>query len=62
MTVKRKLKSEGVELISAGLDESPGVYKDIRQVMADQADLVDVLAEFQPKLVKMDSGGGPRED
>jgi tRNA-splicing ligase RtcB len=65
-TVKKKLKSQGVELLSAGLDESPGAYKDIEQVMADQADLVEVLAEFQPKIVKMDAGGrGPnyyRED
>jgi tRNA-splicing ligase RtcB len=39
------------------LDEAPGAYKDIEQVMADQADLVSILAEFQPKLVKMDPGG-----
>jgi tRNA-splicing ligase RtcB len=52
--VQRKLKAEGVELLSAGLDESPGAYKDIRQVMAYQSDLVDILAEFQPRLVKMD--------
>jgi tRNA-splicing ligase RtcB len=60
--VKRKLKQEGVELISAGLDEAPGAYKDIRQVMADQADLVVALAEFQPKLVKMASGNERPED
>jgi tRNA-splicing ligase RtcB len=55
--VKRKLKSQGIEVLSAGLDEAPGAYKDIEQVMADQADLVSILAEFQPKLVKMDPGG-----
>jgi tRNA-splicing ligase RtcB len=60
--VKRKLKQAGVELISAGLDEAPGAYKDIRQVMADQADLVVALAEFQPKLVKMASGDERPED
>ncbi|HEX3053693.1 MAG TPA: RtcB family protein, partial [Aggregatilineaceae bacterium] len=60
--VKRKLKEEGVELLSAGLDEAPGAYKDIRQVMADQSDLVVALAEFQPKLVKMDSGDKPSWD
>lgn len=58
--VQHKLKREGVELLSAGLDEAPGAYKDIRQVMADQADLVVALAEFQPRLVKMDAGGGSR--
>jgi tRNA-splicing ligase RtcB len=60
--VKRKLKQQGVELISAGLDEAPDAYKDIRQVMADQADLVVALAEFQPKLVKMASGNERPED
>jgi tRNA-splicing ligase RtcB len=59
-TVRRKLEAEGVELLSAGLDEAPGAYKDIRAVMADQSDLVVALAEFQPRLVKMDSGGRPR--
>jgi tRNA-splicing ligase RtcB len=58
--VDAKLKASGVDLLSAGLDEAPGAYKDIRQVMADQADLVIALAEFQPKLVKMDAGGKPR--
>ena len=58
--VKALLDAQGVELISAGLDEAPDAYKDIRKVMADQADLVEALAEFQPKLVKMDDGGKPR--
>jgi tRNA-splicing ligase RtcB (3'-phosphate/5'-hydroxy nucleic acid ligase) len=60
--VKRKLKAEGVELISGGLDEAPGAYKDIRQVMADQADLVETMAEFRPKLVKMDGSGARGDD
>ena len=50
----RKLLAErGVELLSAGLDEVPGVYKDIHVVMAAQTDLVEVLGQFDPKLVKM---------
>ena len=53
--VKKKLKAEGVDLLSAGLDESPGAYKDIKLVMADQADLVETLAEFTPLMVKMDA-------
>ncbi len=60
--VQHKLDAGGVELMSAGLDEAPGAYKDIRQVMDDQADLVVPLAEFQPKLVKMDAGPGARRD
>jgi len=59
-TVQTHLDDLGVELLSAGLDEAPGAYKDIRQVMADQADLVVALAEFHPRLVKMDGAGGSR--
>ncbi|MBN1201050.1 MAG: RtcB family protein [Anaerolineae bacterium] len=59
-SVQRRLEEQGIELLSAGLDEAPGAYKDIREVMADQADLVVALAEFQPRLVKMDAGGRPR--
>lgn len=58
--VTRALTAQGVELISGGLDEAPDAYKDIRQVMADQADLVVALAEFQPRLVKMDPADRPR--
>jgi len=47
------LKDRGVELISAGMDEMPGAYKDIIQVMDEQSDLVDTLARFDPKLVRM---------
>ncbi len=61
-SVQHKLKAQGVELLSAGLDEAPGAYKDIQQVMQDQRDLVVALAEFQPKLVKMDPGRGARRD
>ncbi|HML22925.1 MAG TPA: RtcB family protein [Aggregatilinea sp.] len=59
-SVRRYLKEQNVELISAGLDEAPGAYKDIRKVMADQADLVEALAEFQPRLVKMDGDSPDR--
>jgi tRNA-splicing ligase RtcB len=51
-----------VELLSAGLDEVPGVYKDIHAVMAAQTDLVDVLGRFNPKLVKMCPAGDRAED
>jgi tRNA-splicing ligase RtcB len=55
------IRLRGVRLLSAGLDEVPGVYKDIRTVMAQQTDLVDVVARFEPKLVKM-SDDGKAED
>ena len=60
--VKKQLAQQGVELLSAGLDEVPGVYKDIHTVMAAQADLVDVLGQFDPKLVKMCPAGDRAED
>jgi hypothetical protein len=52
----------GVKLLSAGLDEAPMVYKDIHKVMAAQSDLVRVLGQFDPKLVKMAPGGERAED
>jgi tRNA-splicing ligase RtcB len=60
--VKKQLAAAGVELLSAGLDEVPGVYKDIAQVMAAQTDLVDILGRFDPKLVKMCPAGERAED
>lgn len=47
------LKKKNVCLISGGLDEAPMAYKDINEVMAAQSDLVDILARFNPRLVKM---------
>lgn len=55
------LKDHGVTLIGAGLDEAPMAYKDIDMVMAAQTDLVDVLARFTPKIVRM-ADDGSRED
>jgi tRNA-splicing ligase RtcB (3'-phosphate/5'-hydroxy nucleic acid ligase) len=60
--VNRVLKERGVKLISAGLDEVPMVYKDIHRVMAAQSDLVEVLGEFNPRLVKMAPHGERPED
>ncbi len=60
--VNRVLKERGVKLISAGLDEAPMVYKDIHTVMAAQSDLVEVIGEFHPKLVKMAPHGERAED
>src|SRR5678816_685704 len=51
--VNQFLRERGVKLISAGLDEVPMVYKDIHTVMNAQHDLVDVIGQFDPKLVKM---------
>lgn len=50
---KKFLADHDVVLISAGLDEVPMGYKDIESVMAAQSDLVEIIARFDPKLVKM---------
>ena len=60
--VKPLLESAGVQLLSAGIDEVPGAYKDIHAVMSQQADLVDVIARFDPKIVKMADSGEKPED
>jgi tRNA-splicing ligase RtcB len=60
--VKRDLAAKGVTVMSAGIDEVPGVYKDIHAVMAAQEDLVEVIARFDPKLVKMAPEGERAED
>ena len=53
----QEIKDRGVRVLSCGLDEVPGVYKDIMQVMGHQTDLVDIVARFDPKLVKMSEDG-----
>lgn len=60
--VKKYLKERDVVLLSAGLDEVPMAYKDIHEVMAAQSDLVEILARFDPKLVKMAPAGERPED
>lgn len=61
-TVNPILRERQVRLLSAGIDEVPMVYKDIHAVMAAQSDLVEVLAEFMPRLVKMAPSGERPED
>lgn len=56
------LRHKNVRLLSAGIDEVPGAYKDIHEVMAAQTDLVDVIGEFQPRIVKMCGDDSRPED
>lgn len=58
---KAILKDHNVTLIGAGLDEAPMAYKDIHQVMEAQKSLIDVVATFTPKMVRM-ADDGSRED
>lgn len=59
--VKNDLEKKGIHVLSSGADEVPGAYKDIDEVMAQQADLVQSIARFNPKIVKM-SDDGKSED
>ena len=59
--VQRDLEVKGVRVLSAGADEVPYVYKNILDVMRDQEDLVETVARFDPKIVKM-SDDGKAED
>ncbi|WP_428936986.1 RtcB family protein [Fontivita pretiosa] len=60
--VRPVLERAGVQLLSAGLDEVPFVYKDIHEVMAAQSDLVEVVGRFDPRIVKMAPPGEKPED
>lgn len=61
-SVKQLLAEREVTLLSAGIDEVPGVYKDIHQVMSHQSDLVEVVGRFDPRIVKMAPAGERAED
>jgi tRNA-splicing ligase RtcB len=60
--LKKLLTERGVTLISAGIDEVPMAYKNIETVMDAQSDLVEIIARFDPKLVKMSPAGERPED
>lgn len=59
---QKRLAEAGVEVLAAGADEVPGVYKDIDAVMGAQSDLVDVVARFDPRIVRMCGDGSRAED
>jgi tRNA-splicing ligase RtcB len=60
--VRPVLAERRVKLLSAGIDENPFAYKDIDEVMRAQADLVDVVARFDPRIVRMAAAGERPED
>ena len=55
--VQKDLESKGIRVLSAGADEVPYVYKNIHEVMNEQRDLVEIVARFDPKIVKMSDDG-----
>jgi tRNA-splicing ligase RtcB (3'-phosphate/5'-hydroxy nucleic acid ligase) len=62
--LQQALADKGVHLLGGDLDEAPQAYKNIHQVMAHQTELVEVLAKFSPKIVRMAEPDkrGRRED
>ena len=60
--VKNDLAKKGVTVLSAGADEVPYAYKRIQEVMQQQEDLVEVVARFDPRIVKMCDDGSAAED
>lgn len=52
--LSKVLAAQDVTLIGGSPEEAPQAYKDIHEVMAAQTDLVDVLASFWPKIVRME--------
>lgn len=56
------LSAKNVRLLAGGLDEVPGAYKNIHDVMAAQTDLVDPIGEFMPRIVMMCGDGSRPED
>ena len=52
------LKERGVTLLGGGLDESPQAYKPIDAILAAQADLVETLGKFTPRIVRMADEAG----
>lgn len=62
--IKKMLSEKGITLIGGDIDEAPMAYKDIFKVLESQHDLVDILAKFTPKIVRMSEpdAKGRRED
>ncbi|MGG8496406.1 RtcB family protein [Tenacibaculum sp. TC6] len=52
--IKHQLQMHEVTLLGGGVDEAPMAYKNIKKVMANQQELVEVLGMFTPKIVRMD--------
>lgn len=53
-SIKQELKKNDVSLIGGGVDEAPMAYKNIKKVMNNQRELVEVIGTFTPKIVRMD--------
>lgn len=61
-TVQKNLAARGIRVLAAGADEVPMVYKNIEKVMSAQSDLVEAIARFDPRIVRMCGDGSRAED
>ena len=50
---KKYVKDQGVTLIGGAVDEVPGVYKSIDEVMSYQLTLASIIGTFKPRVVRM---------
>lgn len=60
--VRQELQQHQVDLLGGGPDEAPMAYKDIRRVMDYQHELVEIVGEFTPRIVRMCGDNSPAED
>jgi len=51
--IAANLLHKRITLMGSDMDEAPMAYKDIHTVMAAQTNLVEVLAKFEPRIVRM---------
>ena len=49
-------------MLAGGINEVPGAYKNIHDVIAAKRDLVDTIGQFMPKIVMRCSDGSRHED
>ncbi|EHQ26374.1 RtcB family protein [Mucilaginibacter paludis] len=60
--IAANLVDKRITLMGSDMDEAPMAYKDIHAVMAAQSDLVEVLAKFDPRIVRMADAREKPED
>lgn len=60
--IAANLVDKRITLMGSDVDEAPMAYKDIHTVMAAQDDLVEVLARFEPRIVRMADAREKPED
>ncbi len=60
--IAANLVNKRITLMGSDMDEAPMAYKDIHAVMAAQENLVEVLAKFEPRIVRMADAREKPED